>query len=278
MRRADAHIHLFMPGYADLLPERCRRQDPSELTLYSAYAEQYQISAALVVGYEGAPWADGNNRYLAELVTAHAWVRPTAFLFPATLTVSTLEQLQREGFVGISLYLFTADDLRALSEVSEAVWRWLVQQRWLVSVNSRGEAWSTWLPILERQPELRLLISHLGLPPRCAVAPGPEAMAALLPVCALARFPNSYVKLSGFYALSDPGYDYPHRSAWPYVTELVAAFGPHRLLWGSDYSPSLEWVSFPQTLRLLEQIPDLDAAVLPLVVGENLLALLASVG
>ena len=278
MRRADAHIHLFMPGYADQLPASCQRHDPSELTLYTAYAERYQITAALVVGYEGEPWAAGNNRYLAGLVAAHAWVRPTAFLFPAALTVNTLEQLQREGFVGISLYLFTADDLRALGEVAEAVWYWLAQQRWLVSVNSRGAAWSAWLPILERQPELRLLISHLGLPPRCAVAPGPEAMAALRPVLALARFPNSYVKLSGFYALSDPGYDYPHRSAWPYVAELVTAFGPHRLLWGSDYSPSLEWVSFPQTLSLLEQIPALDASVLPLVVGENLLALLASVG
>ena len=32
-------------------------------------------------------------------------------------------------------------------------------------VNSKGARWQAWQPILEQQPELRLLVSHLGPPP-----------------------------------------------------------------------------------------------------------------
>lgn len=277
MDRADAHMHLFAPGYVDLLPETCRRQAPDEVTLYEGYAERHAIKAALVVGYEGRPWAAGNNAYLAALAARRPWIRPTAFTAPGDLDVASLEGWRRAGFVGVSLYLFEAAELVALGAVPDAAWAWLAERRWLVSVNSRGAAWAAWGPILGRHPELRLLIAHLGLPPRRGPADEGDPAAALAHVLALARHPGAHVKLSGFYALSDPGHDYPHRPAWPYVTALAAAYGPRRLLWGSDYSPSLEWVSFPQTLSLLEQIPGLAAAELPGIMGGSLLDLLDAV-
>ena len=83
------------------------------------------------------------------------------------------------------------------------------------------------------------------------------------------------VKLSGFYALTTPGYEYPHQAAWPYVEELLEAFGATRLLWGSDFSPSLEWLSFPQTFGLFGHMPFLSEAERRLIEGENLLTLLA---
>ena len=50
---ADSHIHLFENGY----------QNSGENTLesYLAIIEKFAISRALVVGYEGEPWAVGNN-------------------------------------------------------------------------------------------------------------------------------------------------------------------------------------------------------------------------
>jgi len=276
MQRADAHIHLFHPGYADLLPASCRRIAPDEVTLYAALAERHAISRALVVGYEGQPWALGNTEYLAGLVGRHQWIAPTAYAEPAALTLPWLEQRRRQGFIGLSLYLFDSPALAALAAVPDAIWRWLDQHRWLLSVNSRGAAWSAWEPVLTRHPTLRLLIAHLGLPPR---QPAPDALpdAALASVSALARFPAVFVKLSGFYALSDPGYAYPHEAAWPYVATLVAAFGARRLLWGSDYSPSLEWLSFAQTIGVLERLPAIGADDLPGIAGGTLRSLLDSV-
>ena len=94
---------------------------------------------------------------------------------------------------------------------------------------------------------------------------------------ALAAFPGSRVKLSGFYALSDPGYDYPHEVTWPYVEALLGAFGPERLLWGSDCTPCLEKLSFPQTLGLFAKMPFLDDRMRRRIEGANLLEMLDSV-
>lgn len=277
--RADAHLHFFSPGYVARLPESCRRVQPDEVTLYAALAQQHDIAQVLAVGYEGQPWAAGNNRYLAELAAAHDWIRPIAFVHdPAGLSAAMLEQLARERFVGLSLYLFDDATLAALGQAHDDVWAWLIQRRWLISVNSRGAHWEAWPPILDRHPNLRLLVSHLGLPPAAEHAPdAADARRALDSVLALAPFAGVHVKLSGFYALATPGYDYPHRAAWPYVAALLEAFGDERLLWGSDFSPSLEWLSFPQTLGLFTQMPFLDEAARRRIEGENLLALLAEI-
>jgi L-fuconolactonase len=276
-RRADAHLHLFRPGYAAALPASCRRKEPDEVTLYAALAEQHAVEQALVIGYEGEPWAAGNNAYLAELAPAHAWLRPVAFVdHPSRLDVDLLERLDGERFVGLSLYLFEELALAALANVPAEVWAWLERRRWLISVNSRGDHWAAWLPILDRHPSLRLLVSHLGLPAAVERAPSAaEARSALGPVLALARFAGVRVKLSGFYALATPGYDYPHQASWPYAELLVEAFSAARLLWGSDFSPSLEWLSFPQTFGLFAHMPFLGADERRLIEGENLLALLA---
>jgi L-fuconolactonase len=86
-----------------------------------------------------------------------------------------------------------------------------------------------------------------------------------------------YIKLSGFYALTRPGYAYPHQAAWPYVEVLLAAFGSNRLLWGSDFSPSLEWLSFLQTFGLFETMPFLSDSDRERIEGSNLRTLLAEV-
>jgi L-fuconolactonase len=277
--RADAHLHFFAPGYAAALPESCRRIAPDEVTLYAALAEQHGVVQALAVGYEGQPWAAGNNCYLAELAAAHDWIRPLAFIHnPADLNVAALERLAREHFAGVSLYLFDERDFAALAVTPAEAWSWLSRRRWLVSVNARRAGWAAWAPILERWPELRLLVSHAGLPPAVERAPdAAAAQAALGSVLGLARHPEVRVKLSGFYALTTPGYDYPHRAAWPYAAALLEAFGAARLLWGSDFSPSLEWLSFPQTFGLFAHMPFLSVDDRRLIEGENLLALLANI-
>ena len=50
-------------------------------------------------------------------------------------------------------------------------------------------------------------------------------------LCELAAFPNTYVKLSGFYYLAaEPSY----LSLLPMIRRLCDAFGPQRMMWGSD--------------------------------------------
>ena len=274
--RADAHLHFFRPGYAAVLPDSCRRQLPDEVTLYKALAQQHSIEQVLAVGYEGQSWATGNNDYLSELAGENAWIRPVAFVAdPAQLDIAWLEKFAAQKFVGLSVYVFDDVIEGALARVDAAVWAWLEKRRWLLSVNSKGARWARFVQILERHPNLRLLVSHLGLPPAAegAITEG-SVHQRLGSVMALARFPGVCVKLSGFYALTVPGYDYPHRNAWPYVAPLIESFGVQRLLWGSDFSPSLELVSFPQTIGLLAQMPFLTDKDRSQIEGTNLLRIL----
>ena len=276
--RADAHIHLFEGGYQDSLMKRFGRP-VDEAVVYASLAKDHGVKAALIVGYADVPWALENTRYLTQMVKQYEWVHPAAY-FDASEppTTEELTRLQADGFVGVSFYIFGQERVDALLGISDEVWNWLVSKRWLISVNSKDDDWNAWQEVLTRHPELRLVVSHLGLPPRQADAPDAAgAREALASVLALSRYPQSRVKLSGFYALTDPGHDYPHRAAWPYVEALLDAYGVERLLWASDYSPCLDWLTFPQTYDLFSKMPFLNDADRERIEGANLLALLDEV-
>lgn len=274
-RRADAHIHLFEGGFQGSLAARPGVQ-LDEAALYDSLAQEHRVRCTLVVGYAGQPWCADNNAWIAAQARKYAWARPLAYVnLEQPLTVGQLEAWQDQGFVGLSMYLFEQAQGEALGQIPAEVWAWLAARRWLVSANSRGEMWSAWRGILDQQGELRLLASHLGLPPRVGTPPTPtEATQALAPVLALAEYPGPRVKLSGFYALTEPAYDYPHRAAWPYVEALLAAYGAGRLLWASDFSPCLDNLTFPQTYGMFAHMPFLNAAERHQIKGGNLLALL----
>lgn len=276
--RADAHIHLFEGGYQDSFMKRLGRP-VDEAVVYASLAKDHGVKAALIVGYADVPWAAENTRFLTRMVAEYGWVHPAAYFDPSEPpTIEALAQLRADGFVGVSFYIFGPERVDALLGISDEVWAWLVSRRWLVSVNSKGDDWNAWQDVLGRHPELRLVVSHLGLPPRQVRAPGPrDAQTAMASVLALAEFPQSRVKLSGFYALTDPGHDFPHCAAWPYVEALLDAYGVERLLWASDYSPCLDWVTFPQTYGLFSKMPFLTAEDRTRIEGSNLLALLEDV-
>jgi L-fuconolactonase len=276
---ADAHAHFFRAGYVDVLPESCRRAQPDEITLYAAMAKQYGITRVLAVGYEGDPFARGNNAYIAELARFRPWIRPLAWVEdPAALQIGALQERQAEGFIGLSIYLTNPHRTEAIQQVRPEVWEWLERHRWLISVNGRGEAWRSFDKALDQAPELRLLISHLGLPgPAEEMCDESTAKQRLSHILRLASYPGPRAKVSAFYALTKPSYAYPHRPAWPYLQVMLDVFGPQRLLWGSDFSPSLEHVSFPQTFTLLDEMPFLSEQVRKQICNLNLLELIESI-
>jgi len=93
----------------------------------------------------------------------------------------------------------------------------------------------------------------------------------------LAAFPNVLVNISGLYAVSDPAHAYPHESASPFLEILFQRFGAARCCWGSDFSPALDYVNFPQAVDIpwLRRLPPAD---FERVMGGNLLALLRYAG
>ena len=274
--RADAHIHLFEGGFQGASFIKRLAMPIDEAVCYDSLAADHDVKAALIVGYSGAPWYVDNHDYIAAMAARYEWARPaTSIDATAPPTTDELERFKAQGFVGVTLYISGLECIAALKAIPDAFWTWISDQRWLVSVNSKGEDWNAWHDILNRHPSLRVLISHLGLPPKVSVPPSAdEARASMADVLSLAAYPQVHVKLSGFYAITEPQYEYPHRAAWPYVEALIAAYGIDRLLWSSDFSPCLDNLSFPQTFGLFSQMPFLSDADRSKLEGENLLALL----
>lgn len=86
--------------------------------------------------------------------------------------------------------------------------------------------------IAERFPELRIVIDHCGMPAPPTNPPADDLLATLPELLALAEYPHVAVKLTGLPVLQAGSYPFPR--IWPALHRLVEAFGPGRLLWGSD--------------------------------------------
>jgi predicted TIM-barrel fold metal-dependent hydrolase len=113
-------------------------------------------------------------------------------------------------------------------------------------------------------PDLRITVDHLALD--CADGPLPKAVAPLLP---LARHANVAVKASALPCFVTE--DYPYPQIVQAVYELVAAFGPNRVFWGSDLSRLP--CSYEQFIGLfLREMPQLTPEELSSIMGEGVSA------
>ncbi|CAN5259869.1 amidohydrolase family protein [soil metagenome] len=80
-----------------------------------------------------------------------------------------------------------------------------------------------------RRPDLAIVIDHGAKPSIVTSEISPWARA----IDDLAALPQVCCKLSGL--LTETGPDQPWDALKPYVAHLVEAFGPRRLMWGSDW-------------------------------------------
>ncbi|MFE0593296.1 amidohydrolase family protein [Micromonospora echinospora] len=247
MERADAHLHLFAAGY----PGRYGRSPAGgdELAVYESLRRTHGIGRALVVGYEGSPEFAGNNAHLAALAADHDWIAPVAYVPPAG-PADGLDRWWSAGFVGISAYLADAAAARTFAGWLGDAAADLNRADALLSLNATPAATTHLGPALAALGDCTVLVSHLGLPGTHPTPPDRDTAASVLaPLLGLADLPHVGVKLSGLYAVSEPAHAWPHDSARPFVEVLLDGFGPSRLYWGSDFSPSLDHVSFTQTLH-----------------------------
>jgi predicted TIM-barrel fold metal-dependent hydrolase len=97
-------------------------------------------------------------------------------------------------------------------------------------------------PIAERNPQLILIIDHMGV--------SSDAMknnmmpATIAEAAALAKYPNVSVKLSSVPLFSSQ--PYPFRDMTPHIRRLLDAYGPRRCYWGSDVTNSFAKASYRQ--------------------------------
>lgn len=274
MMLADAHLHLFRNGFPGLYGESLLRP---EIEVYENLRMAHGIVAGLAVGYEGEGIDPGNNAYIRALAVEHPWMHTVAYADAhSSPSADVVSAILESGHAGVSLYVTDLAKGAAAAAWPASAWNALHQARALVSLNAVQECLTLLRPAIENSSDCTFLISHMGLPGsyRQPLAMA-DAETRLAPLLRLAPLPNVMVKISAPYAISDPAFSYPHVAAEPFLDLILSRFGVDRCLWGSDFSPALDHVSFAQTISYpwLERLGDADRAR---VMGENLMRLLAS--
>lgn len=272
---ADSHIHLFPNGYRhDGLPAIF---GSGELAAYEDLCSAHGIELALAIGYEADGIDPQNNAYIRRLSATRNWLRTVAYIEAAAAPAANIvETLLEEGHCGIALYVNDALTAQNMLRWPKRIWEVLASRLAIVSINARPEAIALLPPIIEAAAGVPFLFSHLGLPGRLPAEIDDHVLRSrLAPLLNLARLNNVYVKISGLYAISDPPFAHAHPPTVRCIHEILAAFGCQRCLWGSDFSPALEFLSFSQTIDWdgAEQLGSQDR---DLVMGSNLARLLGS--
>jgi L-fuconolactonase len=97
-------------------------------------------------------------------------------------------------------------------------------------------------PAVRKFPDLTVVIDHMADSPL-------DRPDLLLKLVALKRYPRVFVKISHTWSVSKEGF--PFRDTYPQVQRLYEAFGPQRLMWGTDWPVSSKHASYAQTLAVV---------------------------
>jgi L-fuconolactonase len=174
-----------------------------------------------------------------------------------------LERLAAQGASGVRFLATT----RSAGGDPLALWR--AAARLGLPVSCAGSAALFAAPefadLVAALPELPIVIEHLGS--LSHPDDGDPTGAARGRVFDLARFPNTYIKVPGLGEFSRRAL--PVAAPFPFVRPLpdyleraYRAFGPARMMWGSDYPPVSGREGYTNALRLtlaeLERFPGFD--------------------
>ena len=183
------------------------------------------------------------------------------------------DALGRWQFAGFTMYLDEAEDGSWLnSDEGLAFFALAAERKLIASLSVMPHQAPAVIALAVAFPALPILLHHFAfLGPRSAATANGLAL-----VLAAARCPNISIKYSGMGNVAAPEQDYPYPDLADIPRQLAAAFGPTRVIWGSDYPVSRRHMTYRQTIRLLERHGPFQTDDLPLVFGGNLQRLLVA--
>ena len=163
-----------------------------------------------------------------------------------------LEELVREhGFQGLRLNPAAYQGGTWLDDpATDALWQKAAQLGTIISLLIRPEQMRRAETMIAKHPDVRVVVDHLGRPPVREGAPYPGFQDTLR----LARYPNTFVKVSGIPAVSQQ--EYPHRDVWPIIRLVLDAWGSQRLMWATDFPHIVQQCGYRRCLELITQHVD----------------------
>lgn len=262
----DSQVHI----YAANTPERPWDAVP-DWPDHDHVTGDEMVAAMDLLGVDGAIFVSAfsmyryDTRYAIEVQQAHpgrfGLVIPVDPADPAVAdTIGAWKKTP--GTVGIRLRLTHGPDRDADDPGIATILRAAVRHDFPVNMLCAGKLDAA-SALVDRYPETRFVIDHLGLSqPHRPPAP-PEPWADLPKVLELAKRPNAVIKVSGACTLSHQPFPFP--DIWDPLVRVFDAWGIDRCLWGTDWTRAHAVVNFEQAtepFRLTERLTDSERATL----------------
>ena len=243
-RIVDPHVHVWVndpryPWARETMNPPTRDATPRMLL---ELMKANGVERTVLVQYIGYRW---DNRYVADTLKKYpqtfqgvARVNP---LDPAA--PDHLSRLTEEGFRGVRLSPgadASGDWIRGA--LMPPMWRRAESLKVPMQILAPITRMPDISRLTERYPDLTVVIDHMA---DCPVdQPGQLEL-----LIALARFPKLFVKISHTWSISKQ--PYPYLDAQEHVKRLYAAFGPKRLMWGTDWPVVEERATYRQALTVV---------------------------
>jgi L-fuconolactonase len=229
----DSHCHAARSWY-----------EPVELLLFQM--ERSGVDQAVLIQING----QFDNDYQLECLRRHP-DRFASVVIVDTRQPDAPDQLARLAEQGASGVRFQADT-RSPGDDPLAIWRTAARLGLPVSCGGNAALFASdqFAEVFQAISEVPIVIEHLG-----SVNHPVEAQLELFErILALSRFPNAYIKIHGLgefcrraMPVAEP---FPFEQPIPPLLERVyQAFGPARMMWGSDYPPVSAREGYRDALR-----------------------------
>lgn len=231
----DSHCHVSLGWY-----------EPVETLLY--HMDRYDVEWAVLTQMFG----QYDNSYQVDCVRRH----PDRLAHVVNIdpkradAVAELERLAEQGARGLRL---EATD-RSPGDDPLALWHAAARLGMAISCNGRSADFASddFAELVAALPELTIVIEHLGAD---HILPEVSSDPIRRQGFALSRFPNVLMKFHGLGEFCrrkfPPALDFPFVQPVPtLLLDALTAFGPQRMMWGSDYPPVSGREGYANALRL----------------------------
>ncbi len=252
----DAHVHVWTTDTVVYpLDPTFRKSDmqPASFTPGDLFAHCKPANVDRIVLIQMSYYGD-DNAYMLDVIAQH----PGVFVGVAVINpraadlLAQVKSLRDQGVRGFRTYATGAAARRWLDDPAmQRLWKLCADHELAICpLINPGDLYVV-DALCSKNPKTTVVVDHFS---RIGID-GVIRSADLDALCALARFPNVYVKTSAFYALGAK--QAPYHDLLPMIQRVLKAFGAKRLMWASDCPFQVAGEhTYRASIDLIDQAPE----------------------